>query len=621
MTDTQLLRNLKLPDDLKKLSFKELNLLCGEIRTEIIKTVSLNGGHLASNLGVVELTVAIHRVFDVPKDKIVWDVGHQCYTNKILTGRLDKLNTIRKENGISGFPKRSESDYDCFDVGHSSTSISAALGLATAASINNEDKKVIAVIGDGALSGGLAYEGLNNAGRFKKNFIVILNDNKMSISRNVGSMARYLATMRIKPGYIKAKNRIEKVFSRTPFIGNSLQNFCFHSKSLIKHTVYNSTIFEDMGFTYYGPIDGHDMSKLCEMLTVAKNSKKPILVHVVTKKGKGYHFAEENPKAFHGVSSFNIKTGESITSNENYSAVFGDLLCDFAEKDKRICAVTAAMTTGTGLSKFCKEFKDRFFDVGIAEEHAVTFSAGLAIEGLIPVFAVYSTFLQRSYDQLVHDAALQNIKMILAIDRAGIVGEDGETHQGIFDVPMLNSIPNISIFAPSYFDEMKICFQKAIYEEKGVCAIRYPRGKEEYKPSYYKISNNHFDIYFEGNIVLLTYGRLFSYACEAADKLLKFGIKIKIIKLNCIKPICKTIINFVINAKYVFFFEESIKLGGIGEHFGCMLAENGFNGNYILKAIDNFVPQATVKSSLEHLGLDAKSMEDTILNAIKDAKV
>lgn len=621
MTDTQLLKNLKLPDDLKKLSFKELNLLCDEIRTEIIKTVSLNGGHLASNLGVVELTVAIHKVFDMPKDKIVWDVGHQCYTNKILTGRLNKLNTIRKENGISGFPKRSESDYDCFDVGHSSTSISAALGLATAASINDEDKKVIAVIGDGALSGGLAYEGLNNAGRFKKNFIVILNDNKMSISRNVGSMARYLSTMRIKPGYIKAKNRIEKVLSKTPFVGNSLQSFCFNSKSLIKHTLYNSTIFENMGFAYYGPIDGHNMSKLCEILTVAKNSKKPILVHVITKKGKGYHFAEENPKAFHGVSSFNIKTGESSKSNNNYSAVFGDLICNLAKKDKRICAVTAAMTTGTGLSKFCREFKDRFFDVGIAEEHAVTFSAGLAIEGFIPVFAVYSTFLQRSYDQIIHDVALQNIKMILAIDRAGIVGEDGETHQGIFDVPMLNSIPNISIFTPSYFEEMNMCFQRAIYDKDGLCAIRYPRGKEGYKPSYYKLSNNNFDSYFEGNIVLLTYGRLFSYACEAVDNLLKLGIKIKLIKLNCIKPICKNIINLVINAKYIFFFEESIKLGAIGEHFGYMLAESQFNGNYILKAIDDFVPQATVKSALKKLGLDVKSIENTILNIIKDDKV
>ena len=613
----KLLEVLKLPEDLKDLSTYELDCLCYEIRQEIIKTVSINGGHLASNLGVVELTVALHKIFNMPEDRIVWDVGHQCYTNKILTGRLNKLSTIRREGGISGFPKRSESKYDCFDVGHSSTSISAALGLASAANINNEDRKTIAVIGDGALSGGLAYEGLNNAGRFKKNFIVILNDNKMSISRNVGSMARYLTTIRTKPVYIRAKDRLERTLVRTPVIGNSIQNFCFKSKAIVKHALYNSTLFEDMGFTYYGPVDGHNITKLCEVLTVAKQAKKPILIHVITKKGKGYHFAEINPKEFHGVSAFDIETGESSNSVENYSSVFGEFVYEIAKHDKRICAITAAMASGTGLSKFSRDYKERFFDVGIAEEHAVTFAAGLSVGGLIPIFAVYSTFLQRSYDQIIHDAALQNVKIILAIDRAGIVGEDGETHQGLFDVAMLNSIPNVTIYSPSYFCEMEPFFKDAIYKSPGVCAVRYPRGTEEYKPSYYKLSDKPFDIYFDSEIVIITYGRLFSYACKAHDELLELGIKTEIIKLNRIKPVDKEYIDCVMNAKLVFFFEESIKSGSVGEAFGCKLLENSFKGNFILRAIDNqFIPQAKIKRSLEKLGLDSTSMKNAVVDAV-----
>lgn len=614
-----LLRSITLPDDLKKLSFEKIDLLCHEIRQEIIKTVSVNGGHLASNLGVVELTVALYRIFDMPKDKIVWDVGHQCYTNKILTGRLDSLNTIRKEGGISGFPKRMESEYDCFDVGHSSTSISAALGLATAASINNEDRKVIAVIGDGALSGGMAFEGLNNAGRFKKNFIVILNDNKMSISRNVGSMARYLTTMRTKPTYIRAKNNLDKVLVKTPIVGTSIQNICLKSKEAVKHLLYNKTIFEELGFNYYGPIDGHDIIKLCEVLNVAKQAKKPVLIHIITKKGKGYQFAEENPKAFHGVSAFDIRTGTSSTSSKNYSSVFGKLVCKLAKEDKRICAITAAMTTGTGLSMFCREYKDRFFDVGIAEEHAVTFAAGLSIGGMVPIFAVYSSFLQRSYDQIIHDAALQNTKMILAIDRAGVVGEDGETHQGLFDVAMLNAIPRTTIYAPSYFCEMEPFFKDAIYNQPGICAIRYPRGSEGYKPSYYKLSEKAFDTYFESNIVVLTYGRLFCDACKARDELSHMGVKVKLIKLNRIKPLEISLLKEVINAKFVFFFEEGIKTGSIGESLAFKLLENNFKGKYILTAVDNkFVSQASVESSLKKLGLDFNSMKNKILKVINN---
>lgn len=615
-----ILNKINSPDDLKKLSVTELDELCDEIRQKIIRTVASNGGHLASNLGVVELTIALHRVFDVPQDQIVWDVGHQSYTHKILTGRRKQIATIRTQNGLSGYPNRRESPYDAFNAGHSSTSISAAFGLANAKKLNGDSGHVIAVIGDGALTGGLAYEGLNNAGRFNKNFIVILNDNKMSISRNVGSMARYLAHIRTKPGYLKVKGNVESVVDKIPLIGKRLHRILKKCKNMLKQSLYGNTLFEDLGFTYYGPFDGHDLRKLMDVLENAKKIEHPVLLHILTSKGKGYTFAEKNPGAFHGISGFNVKTGEMPSSGENFSSVFGNYLCDLARKDQRICAITAAMQTGTGLTDFKNEFPDNFFDVGIAEEHAITFAGGLAAGGMLPVCAIYSSFLQRAFDQIIHDGAIQNVKIVLAIDRAGVVGEDGETHQGIFDVSFLNSVPNVTVFSPSYYEELYSDLNSALYDCEGIVAVRYPRGKQNFKPYDFTISHKAYDLYGdkEAEIVIVTYGRMFSFACQAKSKLIEDGINVKIIKLNRIKPIDPDAVAVAANACKVFFFEEGILQGGTGEHFSYLLNQSGFSGKYYLRGIDNqFVKQATMLQSLADLGLDEKGMIKTILTECK----
>ena len=539
----KILDNINSPTDIKNLSEYELNELADEIRTVIIETVSENGGHLASNLGVVELTLAIHKVFNMPVDKLVWDVGHQSYAHKIITGRKNQIHTIRKENGLSGFPKRNESPYDSFDTGHSSTSISAAFGISCAGDVSKDNHYTIAVIGDGALSGGLAYEGLNNSGRYKKNFIVILNDNKMSISKNVGSMAKYLTKTRIKPSYLDAKSRVQGTLAKIPVIGKPLANAMKKLKDWVRDEFFGhrNNIFEQMGFTYYGTFDGHNIPQLVTALEAAKRKKGPVIVHVCTKKGKGYEFAEKNPKDFHGISSFDIDTGEPKSSAKGYSYIFGKYLCSLAENDKRICAITAAMSSGTGLEEFSKKYKERFFDVGIAEEHAVTFAGGLAAGNVIPVFAVYSTFLQRAYDQILHDAALQNLHVVLAIDRAGIVGEDGETHQGIFDVAFLNTIPNVTIYAPSSFRELEIMLNKAIYHTKGTVAVRYPRGSEKYLPDNFEPSAEPYSLYGDADCddLIITYGRTFSDVCMARDELDK---KVCILKLNQIKPFPKRLL-------------------------------------------------------------------------------
>lgn len=614
-----ILRKIKSPRDLKKLTQKELEILCDQIRYKLIGTVSNNGGHLASNLGVVDLTVALHKVFNTPNDKIIWDVGHQCYTHKVLTGRLDKIDTIRQNGGLSGFPKRSESEYDAFNAGHSSTSISAAFGISKAKELSGETGHVIAVIGDGALTGGLAYEGLNNAGRAKRNFIVVLNDNKMSISKNVGSISRYLASMRTKPAYLKVRNNLDDIFEKTPFFGKSLGKIVDKSKKTLKNALYDSTLFQDMGFFYYGPFDGHNMQSLINALSVAKEIDGPVLVHVVTIKGKGYKFAEKDPKNFHGISAFNIKTGEQSLSNANFSEKFGSELCKLARKDNRICAITAAMKMGTGLVNFAMEFKDRFFDVGIAEEHAVTFAGGLAAGGMLPIFAVYSTFLQRSYDQIIHDAAIQNLKIVIGVDRAGIVGEDGETHQGVFDVSFLNSIPNVTILAPSYYDELSDMLYQSLYKYDGVVALRYPRGSELYKPDDFSYSSDSFDVYGgeKTNIVIVTYGRLFSYACKAKEKLYNREINVDIIKLNRIKPISKAAVELINKYAKVFFFEESMKCGGVGEHLRTALSDINFKGNYYIDAIEDiYVQHASVKDTLKNLGLDDDGMVNTICSGV-----
>ena len=610
-----LLHTIHSPKDLKGLSSEQLKQLCSEIRACIIHTVSKNGGHLASNLGVVELTVALHRVFNSEKDRVVWDVGHQSYTHKILTGRGDQLPTIRTKGGLSGFPNREESPYDSFTCGHSSTSISSALGLAKAKELKGDDGFVVAVIGDGALTGGLAYEGLNNAGRLKRNFIVVLNDNSMSISRNVGSMARYLAKIRTEPSYLRIKGNVENALDHVPVVGEPMHHVLTKSKAVMKQLLYNSTIFEDMGFYYYGPFDGHDLDKLIEVFTNVRSINHPVLLHVVTQKGRGYSYAEHNPGAFHGVSKFNVKTGKPVFSGPSFSAVFGDALCSFAAEDKRICGVTAAMQSGTGLARFSEKFPSRFFDTGIAEEHAVTFCGGLAVGGMLPVFAVYSSFLQRGYDQLIHDIALQGTKVVLAVDHAGVVGEDGQTHQGIFDAAYLNTIPGAAVYAPSYYDELKTSLRMALYDGRGIAAVRYPRGGQLFRPYDFQPCGMPYDRYGDpgAGITIVTYGRLFSFACLAVSKLRESGLRINVVKLNRIQPIDPAAVSAAASSGHVFFFEEGVGRGGVGEHFDYLLGQAGFSGVFRLRAIDGFVPQATMAQTLSSLGLDDRGMTEMIL--------
>ncbi len=615
--DRSILENINGPDDLNNLSDSQLNKLCAEIRSMLIETVSKTGGHLASNLGVVELTVALHKVFDSPKDTIIFDVGHQCYTHKILTGRKDKFCTLRQEGGLSGFPRPQESEHDSFITGHSSTSISAAYGFARGNALNISDGYVVAVIGDGALTGGLAFEGLNNAGRSKDKLIVILNDNKMSISRNVGGMARYLATIRSKPGYYRLKKVVESSVLHIPFIGLRLRNWMVRSKTHVKNIIYHSTLFEDMGFSYLGPVDGHDVSKLISILETAKSMKRPTLIHINTLKGKGYVHAERNPKDYHGISGFDIETGDHQSGSDNFSYAFGATLVKLATDDDRICAITAAMTEGTGLSMFRSLFKSRFYDVGIAEQHAVTFSCGLARKGLVPVFAVYSSFLQRGYDQLLHDAATQNLKLVLGVDRAGIVGEDGETHQGLFDVAFLRSVPGIYIYSPSTYGDLEIAMQSAIYDAPGVAAVRYPRGSQPRLPIQYQPKEQSYDIIKgEGNsTAVLTYGRIFGSVCEASLKLREQGTEVDIIKLNRIWPINQDFYSIIMEYDNIFVFEECMENGGIGEHIAYKLMSLGYQGLFKVTAVtEGFVPQSTTQSALKKYKLDAGSIVDIILN-------
>lgn len=605
------LENVNSPKDIKKLNIDELDALCEEIRELMIETVSKNGGHLASNLGAVELTVAMHKVFNSPSDQFVFDVGHQCYTHKILTGRKNSFSTLRTEGGISGFTRPCESNHDIFSSGHSSTSISAAIGLAKAKTLNGDKGKVIAVIGDGALTGGLAYEALNNAGNEHNNLIVILNDNNMSISDNVGSMAKNLNHIRISPKYFTFKSKIQHALSRVPKIGAQVQRFITITNTKIRKRLYHSTVFEDLGFRYYGPIDGHDLESLIDVLTVAKAHNNSVLVHVNTLKGKGYEFAEKNPSKFHGIGKFDIETGEPLSSGENYSSVFGDYLCELAKKDKRICAITAAMSTGTGLVDFSYKYPERFFDVGIAEEHAVTFSSGLAKNGMIPFFAVYSTFLQRSYDQLVHDVAMQDLKVIFGIDRAGFVGEDGESHQGVFDTAYLMSVPNLSVLAPSSFDELREMMYQAAYRENHAVAIRYPRGGQGKIIDGYKYERADFDTFGDTNAekCIVGFGREFLNVYDALGELDNtFAIK-----LNRIKPINLNVLDLLKNVKTVYFFEEGIKSGGVGECFGSMLAESDVTAKFRHICIeDEFIKQASVDSQLKKYRLDKESIIDIV---------
>lgn len=617
------LTDLNLPGDLRKLSIAECRTLCREIRNILKNTVSKTGGHLASNLGVVELTLAIHRMFDSPNDKIVWDVGHQCYTHKLLTGRAAKFSTLRQEGGLSGFPKPSESEHDAFISGHSSTSISVACAAAEAMRINGNDKNyAIAVIGDGAFTGGMAYEGLNNAGKSDCNLIVILNDNTMSISKNVGALAKYLASIRGSQDYVKTKFAVERTLGHTPVIGAPLTAVIRNSKSAMKRVLYKNTMFDELGFVYLGPVDGHDLEALEEVLMAAKAYKRPVLVHVSTKKGKGYLPAEKNPGEYHGVSRFDIITGNpEVSGDDCYSAVFGRELAAIGNEDDRVCAITAAMKYGTGLQYFASEHRDRFFDVGIAEQHAVTFAAGLASMGMLPVFAVYSSFLQRACDQLIHDAAIGGYHIVIGIDRAGIVGDDGETHQGLFDVSMLTLIPGVTIYSPASYDELKLCLRKAAYHDKGIACVRYPRGGEPAELSCDTLNTSFSHLREkDAEILIITYGRIFESALCAAGSLRTQGIKCSCLKLTRIFPIGEEIIEAVKSYKHVFFFEEGVKTGGIAMQLAGMLMETGFSGSYKIIAAEGFVRQASVKRALELLGLDSAGMEKIIKESIGNGR-
>ena len=603
-----MLSGINSPQDLKKLDKVQIEPLCAEIRDCLIDTVSKCGGHLASNLGCVELTVALHRVFDSPKDSIIFDVGHQCYTHKLLTGRYKDFSTLRQENGISGFMRPSESEHDPIITGHSSNAISAAYGIYKAKELQGEDGTAIAVVGDGAFTGGMAYEALNNAGAGKGNFIVILNDNKMSISRNVGALARYFSIIRSKPKYHKFKDLISRLLLKIPFIGKKLFHGVFRSKTLLKNAIYHSNIFESLGFYYFGPVDGHNEKQLENILHIAKNQARPVLIHVMTTKGKGYKYAEAKPNDYHGVSPFDVECGIGDNTSACYSSEFGDALCELAKEDDKICAITAAMKISTGLEEFSQKYKSRFFDVGIAEQHAVTFAAGLAKGGMKPVFAVYSSFLQRGFDQIIHDAAIANVPLTICVDRAGFVGEDGETHQGLFDVSFLSMIPNVHIFAPSDYSELKKMLKIAV-NEKCVSIIRYPRGSVEIDSPDTNYSGQDFSVFGYGKRAIVTYGRTFCAAYRALDSLDDTAL----IKLNTINPLPERIIEELNEYSEIYFFEEGIKNGGIGERIGNMILENGLNCDYKLTAVDGcFVSAASVKSQIKKYGLDCESIIKTV---------
>lgn len=607
--EKNILSNIKNPSDVKKLSDGELELLCTEIRRTLIDTVASNGGHLASNLGTVELTVALHKSFNSPDDKIIWDVGHQAYAHKLLTGRYPQFSTIRREDGISGFVRPDESEHDSFYEGHAGVSISQAAGIAAANAVKGNKNYAVAVIGDGSFGNGMAYEALNHAGSTKSKLIVILNDNEMSISENVGAMARYLAKVRSKPEYYRFKAGTEKTLKKIPIVGESLANHIFKLKATLKNIIYSSSFFEDLGFRYIGPIDGHDINGLCEAMNSAKMVSVPVVIHINTLKGRGYDFAEVAPEKFHGISKFDVNTGEPLSSGDSFSSHFGKMLCDFASKDKRICAITAAMALGTGLEGFSKEYPERFFDVGIAEEHAVTFASGLSAGGMMPVFAVYSTFLQRCFDQLVHDCALQRRKTVIAVDRAGFVGEDGETHQGLFDVAIARSIPNTTVYSPATYAEINRAFYNAFYKDENLVIIRYPRGSmpadaQETDAGDYSVVGND-----DAETAIVTYGRLYFNALKAREILGSKGVDTKIIKINRIKPLPEGVAESVFGCRNVLFFEEGMKNGGVAEDLAAKLLENGFEGKYKITAVDGeFVSHASVDRLMEKYLMSPEKM-------------
>ncbi len=614
-----LLKNISSPADVKKLKMEQLPQLCEELRTQMIETTSKTGGHLASNLGVVELTVALHRIFNSPQDTIVWDVGHQCYAHKLLTGRREQFSTLRQKDGLSGFPKPHESEHDAFVAGHSSTSISAASGIAKAKTLKNDHHSTIAVIGDGSFTSGMAYEAINNAARSGDRLIVILNDNKMSISKNESSLAKYLTAMRAKPNYFKIKDSIQEVCQHIPLIGKPLERSLQKLKATAKTLLYGSNFFEDLGFRYLGPVDGHDLEQLCAILERARTLDKPVFLHVETQKGKGYKPAEENPGEFHGTSGFDIETGKSKAKlgGSNFSDEFGKYLTELAKKDERICAITAAMKYGTGLNHFSKEFKQsgRFFDVGIAEPHAVTFAAGLASKGMLPVFAVYSSFLQRCYDQILHDCSIEKQHVLLGVDRAGIVGADGETHNGLFDVAMLLNIPGVEIWSPATYAELRWSMEQALFNSDGVCAVRYPRGGENVelaeccKPQNWQLLNEQ----TEKKNLIVTYGRISSDVLIAAK-----AMNAAVLKLTKIFPVEEELFAELKQYEQILFVEEGIKAGGLAQYVGAGLLEQNFSGQYRIRAVENrFVPHASPAEATQLCRLDSSSIIEDYSDFLK----
>ena len=600
--------------DLRNLNINDKNILAQEIREYILDVVSKNGGHLASNLGIVELTLAIHNVFDLRKDKVIWDVGHQSYVHKILTGRKEELKTIRKLDGLAGFPKTSESETDCFNTGHSSTSISAAMGMAKARDLKKENHSVIAVIGDGALTGGMALEALNHVGSSRTNMIVILNDNEMSISKNIGGINKLLTRLRAKRRYTVSNQKGRKIIEKIPVIGRSTVKAVKRIKKSIKQLILPKMYFEEIGFKYLGPVDGHNIEDLEYILSSAKELDEPVLIHVLTKKGKGYKPAEDNPDKFHGTGPFNIETGESTKKkSKDYSKAFGEKLIELAEKNDRIVAITAAMRDGTGLKDFSTKYPERFFDVGIAEQHALTFAAGLAKEGMIPFVPIYSSFYQRAYDQVIHDICIQKLPVIMCVDRAGCVGNDGETHQGLYDMAFFRLIPNITIMAPKDFEELTKMMELAI-ELKAPVVIRYPRGGEaDVKfDKHEDIKQGQAEVLQEGkDATIIGIGKMTATAMKVANELQKDGLSAEVINARFLKPLdCEIISKSIEKTKFVITIEDGTEFGGLGTTIKELIVNKGTE-NVKIKSFaypDEFIKHGSVSELEELYGLDYKNI-------------
>lgn len=618
-----ILEKIKKPNDIHKIPLEDFEPLAAEIRDFLIRSVSRTGGHLASNLGVVELTLALHNVLDFPEDKLIWDVGHQAYTHKILTGRKDDFTTLRCFEGLSGFPKRNESEADSFDTGHSSTSISAALGIATANKLNGNDDKVVAVIGDGALTGGLAFEALNNVAALKRNFVIVLNDNNMSIAENVGGMSKYLNKIRVGEHYNEFKVDVEHLLKGIPKIGDNLSAGVKRVKDNFKQFFVHAKFFDDMGVTYIGPVDGHNIDELIRITEDALKIEHPVLIHVLTKKGKGYLPAENNPTKFHGIDSFDVKTGEKINESnvKTYTDIFSDKILELGNENKNIVAITAAMPDGTGLKKFGDKYPDKFFDVGIAEEHAVTFAAGLAANGKKPFISIYSSFYQRAYDQIIHDVCLQNLPVTFIIDRAGLVGKDGETHQGIFDISFFSNIPNMTIIAPKNGRELEKALEFA-QKYNGPIAIRFSRGKAS---NVFENLNNELvmgksETLIEGkHVAIIAVGNIIEETYNAVKSLNAKGYKPTLINALFLKPFDKEMIDSIAKKyKYIVTIEEGIRHGGYGEAVISYMADKNYKNDVMNLAIeDEFVEQGTVEELRKKLQLDADSICERILNFIK----